>query len=98
MVPKHCRQRLESPQQSEQTVKSSGEQSCSDQFELSVRSRELSHVNELIQSTPDIREDKVEKARREIEDGTYTVKADKIAEKILASDSDAQNPKPGRDS
>jgi flagellar biosynthesis anti-sigma factor FlgM len=83
IVTKNGVQRLESPQQSERTLKSSGEQSDSDRLELSVRSREMSHLNELIQSTPDIREDKVAKARRELESGTYNVKAEKIAEKIV---------------
>jgi negative regulator of flagellin synthesis FlgM len=76
-------QRLETPAQSEQVQKSNGVQSDSDRLELSARGREISHFNELIQSTPDIREAKVEQVRREIESGTYNVKAEKIAEKIL---------------
>ena len=83
IVSKKGVQRLEDPQQSEQTLKSSGEQSVSDRFELSARNGEIAHLNELIQSIPDIREDKVEKVRQELENGTYNVKADKIAEKIL---------------
>jgi negative regulator of flagellin synthesis FlgM len=83
IVSKNGVQRLETPQQSERTLKGSGEQSDSDRLELSVRSREIAHLNELIQSTPDIRADKVEKAQRELESGTYNVKADKIAEQIL---------------
>ena len=83
IVSKNGVQRLEPSQHSEKTLKGSGEQSDSDRLELSVRSREISHLNDLIQSTPDIREDKVEKVRRELESGTYNVKAEKIAEKIL---------------
>jgi negative regulator of flagellin synthesis FlgM len=76
-------QRLDSPQQSERTLKSGGELPDSDRLELSVRSREISHLNDLIQSTPDVREEKVEQIRRELEGGTYNVKAEKIAEKIV---------------
>jgi negative regulator of flagellin synthesis FlgM len=76
-------QRLETPALSENVQKSNGVQSDSDRLELSARGREISHFNDLIQSTPDIREAKVEQVRREIESGTYNVKAEKIAEKIL---------------
>ena len=76
-------QRLDSAQQPERTRKDSGEQSDSDRLELSVRSREISHLDELIRSTPDIREERVEEVRRSIENGTYNVKAEKIAEKII---------------
>jgi len=83
VVSKNNVQRLEVSQQSERTQKSSGEQSDSDRLELSAQSREISHLNELIRSTPDIREEKVEQIRRELESGTYNVKAEKIAEKII---------------
>ncbi len=55
----------------------------SDRIELSVRSREIQHLDELIRSTPDVRESKVEQVRSAIENGTYNVKAEKIADKIL---------------
>ncbi|MDM7996860.1 MAG: flagellar biosynthesis anti-sigma factor FlgM [Acidobacteriota bacterium] len=76
-------QRLESPQKAEQSVKSGGAPSETDRLELSVRGREIAHLNELIQSVPDVREQKVEQVRRELENGTYNVKAEKIAEKII---------------
>lgn len=82
-VSKNGVQRLESPQPSKRALKSGGESSDSDRLELSVRGLEISHLNELIQSTPDIREAKVEQVRRELERGTYNVKAEKIAEKII---------------
>ena len=77
-------QRLETSQQSEPAPKKSGEErSDSDRLELSVRSREISHLDELIRSTPDVRESKVEQVRKDLENGTYNVKAEKIAEKII---------------
>ena len=76
-------QRLESPQKAEKSVQSGGALPESDRLDLSARSREISRFNELIQSTPDIREERVEQVRRELESGTYNVKAEKIAEKII---------------
>jgi negative regulator of flagellin synthesis FlgM len=76
-------QRLDAPQQAERTQPSGGGSSVSDQLDLSVRSREMSHIEELAQSTPDIRESKIVQIRGEIESGTYNVKAEKIAEKII---------------
>jgi len=86
IVLKNDVQRLESPQNAERPLKSAGEQPASDRLDLSAQGREISHLNELIQSTPDVREDKVEKVRQELENGTYNVKAEKIAEKILGGD------------
>jgi negative regulator of flagellin synthesis FlgM len=76
-------QRLESSPLSERVRKSGGEASSSDRIELSVRSREIAHFNELIQSTPDVRESRVEEIRMQLDNGTYGVKAEKIAEKII---------------
>ncbi len=76
-------QRVESPQKTEQSVKSGGAYSETDRLELSLRPREIAHLNELIQSVPDVREQKIEQIRRALENGTYNVKAEKIAEKII---------------
>jgi len=77
-------QRIDAPQQQERTSKSGeGQNPESDRLELSVRSREISHLDELVRSTPDVRQSKIEQVRRELEAGTYNVKAEKIAEKII---------------
>ena len=76
-------QRLESTVQPERSQQSVCERSDSDRLELSIRSREISHLEELIRSTPDVREARVEEVRRSIEGGTYNVKAERIAEKII---------------
>jgi len=54
-----------------------------DRVELSVQSRKIQHIDELIRATPDVREDRVEQVRRSIENGTYNVKAEQVADKIL---------------
>ncbi len=76
-------QRVDASQKPEHAPKKDGDHSASDRLELSVRSREISHLEELVRSAPDIREARVEEVRREIERGTYNVKAEKIAEKII---------------
>jgi negative regulator of flagellin synthesis FlgM len=74
---------LQQPTQRAQRPGEDSPQLGSDRIELSVRSREINHLDELIRSTPDVREAKVEQIRSAIENGTYNVKAEKIAEKIL---------------
>ncbi len=79
-------QRLDTLQLHQKTQKAREESAGSDgdRIELSVQSREISHLDELIRSTPDVREAKVEQVRSAIQDGTYNVKAEKIAEKIIS--------------
>jgi negative regulator of flagellin synthesis FlgM len=76
-------QRFDAPQQSERVQKGSGAPSNADRLELSVRSLEISHLEDLIRSTPDVREERVAQVRSEIESGTYNIKAEKIADKII---------------
>lgn len=76
-------QRLDSPQQPERVQKGGGAQSDADRLELSVRSLEISHLEDLIRSIPDVREERVAQVRKDIESGTYNIKAEKIAEKII---------------
>ena len=78
--------RLDLQQQQAQRTQKPGEASVnsgSDRIELSVRSREIQHLDGLVRSTPDVREAKVEQIRSAVESGTYNVKAEKIADKIL---------------
>ncbi len=76
-------QRIDAPQQSERAQKSGSGASESDRLELSVRSQEVSHVQDLIQSTPDVRQDRINQVRGEIDSGTYNIKAEQIAGKII---------------
>jgi negative regulator of flagellin synthesis FlgM len=79
-------QRLDQGQKQTSRAKQSVEENPatdSDRIELSVRSRDIEHLDALIRSTPDVRMDKVEQVRSAIENGTYSVKAEKIADKII---------------
>ncbi len=79
-------QRIDSSLQPDRTQATGGGRSDSDRLELSVRSREISHLEELIQSTPDVRQERIDQVRNQIENGTYNIKAEKIAEKIIGGD------------
>jgi negative regulator of flagellin synthesis FlgM len=81
-------QKADLPQQNQRAAKAGGESSPSttDSIELSVRSREIQHFNGLINQVPDTRDAKVEQVRSAIDNGTYNVKAEKIADKILGGD------------
>lgn len=75
---------LDGSQQSARTGMSGGDHdSGSDKLELSVQGRKVQHFDDLIRSTPNIREAKVEQISRDLQTGTYNVKAEKIAEKII---------------
>jgi flagellar biosynthesis anti-sigma factor FlgM len=50
---------------------------------LSNRARELQKAREVLEATPEIREEKVGQFKREVEAGTYSVREDKVAENML---------------
>lgn len=78
--------RLEIQEQQLQRSHQAGQEpvrSDSDRVEISVRSREVQQLDQLIRSIPDVREARVEQLRQAIEDGTYNVRAEQVAEKIL---------------
>ncbi|MFH1573520.1 MAG: flagellar biosynthesis anti-sigma factor FlgM [Acidobacteriota bacterium] len=54
-----------------------------DRIEISVRSREFQHLDDLIQSIPDVREARVQEIRLALERGTYNVRAEQVADKII---------------
>ena len=56
----------------------------SDKVVLSPKAREIQDASRMLQSLPEVREDKVDRIRLEIEKGTYGVDGGKIAEKMLA--------------
>ena len=72
-------------QQNQRAPKAGGEGSisASDRIELSVRSREIQHLDALIRQASDTRDAKVEQVRSAIDNGTYNVKAEKIADSII---------------
>jgi len=54
-----------------------------DCVQLSSQTREFTRIRELVDATPDIRQDRVEQLRREIAAGTYNVPSSDIADAII---------------
>ena len=57
--------------------------SPTENVKLSHTARDIQKIREIVEATPEIRTDKVGQLKREIEAGTYSVKADKVAERML---------------
>ena len=54
-----------------------------DSVELSQSARDLQRAQKALPDLPDIREDKVAALKQQIENGTYNIRADKIAANML---------------
>ena len=60
-----------------------GRQAEGDTVELSARARQAQAASQLVNSLPEVDEDKIAQFRKEIETGTYTIDAGKIAAAML---------------
>ena len=54
-----------------------------DTVELSDMGKRVQDAHAQLESIPDVREDKVAQLKEQVENGTYEVDADKVAEKML---------------
>jgi negative regulator of flagellin synthesis FlgM len=74
-------------QQNTQAAETEGEKGQAnigeDSVELSQSARDLQKAQKTLQDLPDIREDKVAALKQQIENGTYDIRADKIAANML---------------
>ena len=59
-----------------------------DSVEVSERARELSRAQEAVESAPDIRADKVARLKQQIAEGSYSVPAEMVADKLLDESGD----------
>ena len=57
--------------------------SKADTVEISDRARELARAKQAVDAAPDVRADKVAELKQKIEDGTYNVPAEALADKLL---------------
>lgn len=55
-----------------------------EKVDLSSRAKDIQQVRQILEDIPDVREDKVAELKRQIDNGTYQVNADKIAEKMVS--------------
>jgi negative regulator of flagellin synthesis FlgM len=74
-------------QQNTQAAETEGEKGQAnigeDSVELSQSARDLQKAQKALPDLPDIREDKVAVLKQQIENGTYDIRADKIAANML---------------
>ncbi len=55
----------------------------SDRVDVSGKAKRLASLRKLVEASPDVREEKVERIKRDIDDGKYNMKSAKIAEGII---------------
>lgn len=60
-----------------------GIQSNGDQITLSGGAEEMSRLTAAVNDLPDVRSEKVETIRNALESGTYSVRGEQVAEKLL---------------
>jgi len=65
---------------SDQGLKTAGGE---DRFELTSQAKELQQAKEFIAKIPDIDQEKVQRLKTQIKNGSYKIKTDKIANKML---------------
>src|SRR5689334_22182340 len=68
---------------SSEDVDNSKEVATSDKVELSSQARDIQRAREVAQGAPEVREDKVEAARRAVQSGNLNLKGQDLAEKLL---------------
>ena len=69
----------------EKEVKEGTEARVSDQVTLSPKGAEINRLLNLLEEIPDVREEKIAQIKEKIENGTYYVSGEMVAEKILVS-------------
>jgi negative regulator of flagellin synthesis FlgM len=59
-----------------------------ERIEVSERDRELARAQRAVGAAPDVRADKIAELKEQIEDGTYDVPAEALADKLLEMNGD----------
>jgi negative regulator of flagellin synthesis FlgM len=54
-----------------------------DKVDLSAQSKEMNKIHEVLNATPDVRTEKVEALKKQVEAGQYEVNSNSVAEKML---------------
>lgn len=70
-------------QNSKKEIKSAARLGKRDELKLSDEAREFQIALKALENTPDVREEKIEEIRQQIQSGTYEIDSKKIAEKML---------------
>ncbi len=57
--------------------------SGADRVDLSPQSREMKKIHEILATTPELRTERVAELKKAVDDGTYQVRSDDVAEKMV---------------
>ena len=57
--------------------------SFSDKLEISQKGKDYRLAKQIVTQTPDVREDKVNKIKKQIESGTYNIGMTEVADKVV---------------
>jgi negative regulator of flagellin synthesis FlgM len=57
--------------------------SSTDKVELSVQSKEINRINDILKETPEVRSEKIAALKKQIEEGKYNVDAEAVAERMI---------------
>lgn len=60
------------------------QKSKSDQVNISNEAKEIRNIKETLENKPEIRQEKVDQIKTQIQNGTYKVDSQKVAEKIIS--------------
>ncbi len=71
------------PEKNQKPEEALGKTESGDRVELSSRSRELQKIHEVLQSTPEVRLERVSELKKRIAEGRYHLESNALAEKIL---------------
>jgi flagellar biosynthesis anti-sigma factor FlgM len=61
-----------------------------DTIEISERARELARAQQSVADTPEVRSEKVAQIKKSVEDGTYSVPVELLAQKLLDGSGDGR--------
>jgi negative regulator of flagellin synthesis FlgM len=55
-----------------------------ERVDLSTKAKDIQQIKQIIDQTPDVRAEKVQEIKHQIETGSYNVNAEKVAEKMVS--------------
>ncbi len=76
-------QRSENMNQSVDKQQAGGAMAPEETVDLSAKSKDLQQIKNAVASLPEVREEKVQELKTQIEKGTYRINSAKIAEKMV---------------
>ncbi len=65
------------------TKKTSVETQLNEDVQFSDRAKNIKQVQQILKTTPDIRQEKIDQIKSDLDKGTYSVEGKKIADKML---------------